>query len=219
MYSFVIDKIVLPLAPSSVTTSIKGRNEIIDLVSDGEVNILRSPALTEISFEILLPGRDDFPAAEYPEGYRSPDIYISILEKLKIQKKPCLFSIVRKFPDGSLVFGSTPMMVSLENYEVIEDAENGFDVIVSVDFKRYKEFGTKQKTIKKEENQTIGVYEEKTRKSTKEMQKNYAVKQGDTLWKICQLELGDGEKYREIAQKNNISNPNVIKPGQVIRLA
>lgn len=53
----------------------------------------------------------------------------------------------------------------------------------------------------------------------KEVQKeeviNYVVKRGDTLWAIASQYLGSGTKYPQIAQENNIPNPNLIYPGQV----
>lgn len=46
----------------------------------------------------------------------------------------------------------------------------------------------------------------------------YTVVKGDNLWNICKTYLGDPYKYSEVALKNNISNPNLIYPGQVLTL-
>ncbi len=46
----------------------------------------------------------------------------------------------------------------------------------------------------------------------------YIVISGDTLWKIAYDYYKDGNKYKEIALKNNIKNPNLIYPGQVLIL-
>ena len=62
-----------------------------------------------------------------------------------------------------------------------------------------------------------------TSKSTKQVEKkvedektvNYVVKRGDTLWAVASKYLGSGTKYTQIAQENNIKNPNLIYPGQV----
>ena len=40
----------------------------------------------------------------------------------------------------------------------------------------------------------------------------------DDLWNIAKRELGDGTKYKEIARKNGINDPNKIYPGQVLKL-
>ena len=61
-----------------------------------------------------------------------------------------------------------------------------------------------------------------TKQVVKEVQKeeviNYVVKRGDTLWAIASQYLGSGTKYPQIAQENNIPNPNLIYPGQVFRI-
>ena len=43
----------------------------------------------------------------------------------------------------------------------------------------------------------------------------YTVKRGDTLYSIA---LDHGQDYRELAQWNNLDNPNVIRIGQVLRV-
>ena len=56
------------------------------------------------------------------------------------------------------------------------------------------------------------------REETKEPAKSYQVKKGDTLWNIAKKELGAGNKYQDIAKLNNLSNPNLIYPGQILKL-
>jgi len=48
----------------------------------------------------------------------------------------------------------------------------------------------------------------------------YTVKPGDTLSKIAKEMLGDGNAYMEIfnANKDQLTDPNKIKPGQVLRI-
>jgi 5'-nucleotidase len=46
----------------------------------------------------------------------------------------------------------------------------------------------------------------------------YVVKEGDTLWDIAARFTGDAHNYRGIAAHNGITNPDLISPGQVIRL-
>ena len=50
------------------------------------------------------------------------------------------------------------------------------------------------------------------------MASTYTVKKGDTLWSIAQEYLGSGAKYKQLAAINNISNPDRIYVGQVIKL-
>ena len=51
--------------------------------------------------------------------------------------------------------------------------------------------------------------------------KTYTVKPGDSLWAIAKQTLGDGGRWREIYNANSGvigSNPNLIYPGQVLRI-
>ena len=48
----------------------------------------------------------------------------------------------------------------------------------------------------------------------------YTVKAGDTLSKIAKEKLGDANAYMEIfnANKDQLTDPNKIKPGQVLKI-
>ncbi|HEX6323292.1 MAG TPA: LysM peptidoglycan-binding domain-containing protein, partial [Vicinamibacterales bacterium] len=50
--------------------------------------------------------------------------------------------------------------------------------------------------------------------------RTYTVKPGDTLSGIAKSELGDGNAYMKIfnANKDQLSDPDKIKPGQVLRM-
>ncbi len=47
----------------------------------------------------------------------------------------------------------------------------------------------------------------------------YTVQKGDSLWKIAQANLGDGNKWTEIAKNNELKNPSVIRTGQELKLS
>jgi len=49
--------------------------------------------------------------------------------------------------------------------------------------------------------------------------RSHTVVEGDTLWAIAEQVLGDGRRYNEIARLNNISNPNMIFPGETLRFS
>ncbi len=50
--------------------------------------------------------------------------------------------------------------------------------------------------------------------------RTYTVKSGDTLSKIAKEHLGDGNAYMKIfeANRDQLKDPDVIKPGQVLKL-
>ncbi|MBI2613214.1 MAG: LysM peptidoglycan-binding domain-containing protein [Candidatus Levybacteria bacterium] len=63
-----------------------------------------------------------------------------------------------------------------------------------------------------------------TQASTQVMENNsingtsYTIKEGDNLWDICVKAYGDGFKWPEIAKANNLENPNLIYPDNVLKL-
>lgn len=50
--------------------------------------------------------------------------------------------------------------------------------------------------------------------------KTYTVKGGDTLSKIAKEQLGDANAYQDIfaANRDQLTDPNTIKPGQVLKI-
>lgn len=190
------------------------------LMNEGEVNILKKPGLTDIDFEILLPNVP-YPFAVYPNGFEPAAFYLAKLEKLKISQEAFPFIVNRMRPDGSLLFDTdNDMLFSLEEYEIEEDAENGFDLNVKISLKQWRPYGTNKIQINNSasKKKSIATVEKQRPTISKQTPKTYTVKQGDTLWAIAKKHLGDGSKYTQIAKINNISNPNIIKVGQVIKL-
>ncbi|MCD8091129.1 MAG: LysM peptidoglycan-binding domain-containing protein [Clostridiales bacterium] len=55
--------------------------------------------------------------------------------------------------------------------------------------------------------------------NNKEIPTTYTVKSGDTLIVICKSQLGDADKWSEIAELNGLENVNKIYVGQVLKLS
>ena len=221
-YIFYLDGILVPITPSSITTKINNKNKVVTLINDGDFNILKEEGLKEFTFDMCLP------AYKYPfaRGVLLPiNYYLNMLSFLKNSQKPFRFIVIREGAVGSSGYNTT-MLVSLENYEIKEDAGNGRDVVVSVTLKEYKNVNS---TLFKYVNigaQAIGTalsvatfISTKTRdSSSKKSQRTYKVKEGDTLYIIAKKELGDANKCNFLKELNKLSSIHDIKPGQVIRL-
>lgn len=209
-YYFYLDKILLPVTPGKLNTKINGNNKSVMLINEGEINILKKAKLTEVSFDALLPNIK-YPFANYKSGFQNSKYYLGEIEKLKKSQKPFQFIVTRALPSGKLLF-DTNLKVALEDYQIKEDAKDGFDVIVTINLKQYKNYGTKtckvngDKISKKQERPSENAPNEK----------NYTIKKGDTLWNVAKKLYGDGEKYKLIyeANKDKIKNPNLVKEGQ-----
>ena len=55
MYFFYLDKCLLPVTPSKLTTKINSANKTITLINEGQVNLLKTAELTDIDFECEIP--------------------------------------------------------------------------------------------------------------------------------------------------------------------
>lgn len=215
-YTVYLSNIPMPVTPSKIETKIKNQNSTLNLIDGSEINIIKPPGLTEFSFELLIP-QVKYPFAAYPDlvaeivndsmlkdseasagtQFVGAQYYLDFLEILKRDQKPFPFKIERYTPDNKKLFETkVEMDVTMEEYSIIEDAANGFDLTIPVRLKQYRPYSAQKEDI------TV-----------------YTVKQGDTLWGICKRFLGDGSKYSQIAKLNDIKNPNLIKVGQVIKLA
>ncbi|WP_313803253.1 LysM domain-containing protein [Cytobacillus sp.] len=219
-YSFLFDDLLFPIPPSKLDMKIKNNNTTITLINEGEVNLLKKAGLTEISFEVLLPNVK-YPFAVYPDGFQPATFYLDKLEKLKIERKPFHFIVSRLKTSGDLLFDND-IKVSLEEYTIKESAEQGFDVVVSIQLKQYREYGTKVVEIKKPTAKSKPVAKTTKQRSTTNAPpppKSHKVVKGDTLWSLCKKYYGKVTKAMtdEIAAKNGIQNPNLIFPGQVIK--
>lgn len=198
--------------PAKLTVKVKNKNKTLILLNEGEINFLRTPGLTEIVVPFTFPMLTG----------RSPDYYLGTLERLKTSKEPTQFILVRCSPDGRTLY-DTNMRVSVEDYNIVEDATKGLDVAVDVNLKQWRSYGTKTATVEQpaESGQAATVTVEKERDaSTAPTAKTYTVKAGDSLWAIAAKYYGKGAEYTKIASANTdkISNPNLIYPGQVLTI-
>lgn len=214
-YYFFMGKTQLPVAPGKMQLKINNKNKTLNLINDGEVNILKTPGLTEVSFEVLLPN-SQYPFANYFTGFKSSEYFLNSFKQLKTTFNSFQFIVCRMSPSYEFLF-DTNLKVALEDYEIIEDADNGLDVLTSIRLKQYKPYATKILNVKDNADGTKTASIEQKRESNKEVAQKYKVIAGQTLFEICKKQLGDGSKWQEIAKINNIVNPNSLDVGQVIK--
>lgn len=202
-YHFFVGDLELPYAPSELSVSIGSNNKTVDLINGSEMNILKSPKLTEIEFTVELPRGRQY---AFANKLISSKTYTDYFEKLMLTKSPTKLVITRPNPSlrrsgiggTSMDFESTVLTVSLEGYELKESADNAYDVSVSLKFKEYVSYGTVKKT-----------YTSNTTKKTVEtvnkpvpQVKTYPIEKGDTLWGISRKFYGTGTKWKTIYNAN-----------------
>ena len=156
-YLMYVEKVLFPITPGKVTTKINGKNKTLTLINEGEVNLIKSPGLTTVEIpELLLPALQDYPFANH-ENENRKDVafhgavyYLNKLEAWKKKKKPVKWKLIRISPDGRTLLWDSSMDVTIEDYEIKEDASNqGLDVVVKLELKQYVYFGAKKLVIKK----------------------------------------------------------------------
>lgn len=228
MYSVYIGSMQLPVPPSEIITKVNNKNETVTLIGQGEINFPRTPGLADFRFRFRIP-LHKYPWVQGP--LLDPDTYLGMLEDYKAQTTPVNFIVIRTGPDGKVINFQTSTEVTVEDYEISESADEGGEPIIDINLKQWRPYSTKVATITTDGTKTtLSVSQNRSTPSAPEMQ--YTVKSGDTLWLIAKSQYGDGEKWKEIYQKNtdaieaaaraagkaSSSNGNLIIPGTVLTL-
>ena len=132
------DVLTFPITPSELKISVGSKNQVITLIGGGDINVLKSPTLVEIEFEARFPMRQ-YPYAREFKDFQS---YYDVFQSLKEDKKSFRFIVVRTTAWGNRTW-DTNLLVALEDFEIVESADEGDDVIVKFKLKQYKEYGVK----------------------------------------------------------------------------
>lgn len=217
MYIFYLGSLIFPVAPESVDIKTNNQNKTLTLINEGEINLLKSRGLQEISFEVLIP-HQKYSFSKYLGGVLPIQHYTEALAAMKATKKPVQFIILRNLKNISGIY-NTNIKVSVEDYNLIDSADKyGEDIGISIKLKEYKDKSNiLMSIVGKVENKTQYLLT-KVRESTKILPKTYTVNPGDTLFTIAKKQLGDGSKAQNLLELNNLSNLIDLTVGQVIRL-
>ena len=145
-YDFYLNKCLLPIAPQKLQIKINNANETLTMIDEGQINILKKAELTDIEFECMIP-QIQYPFATYKGGFKGASYFLDYFEELKTSKEAFQFIVSRVLPSGKILF-STNIKVSMESYTITEQAKEGFDLMVKIKLKQYRDYGTKTVNIK-----------------------------------------------------------------------
>ena len=54
-YKMFLNGLLMPVCPGKVTVKVNGQNKTMNLLNGEEINLLKTPGLSDVSFELLLP--------------------------------------------------------------------------------------------------------------------------------------------------------------------
>lgn len=138
-FQYKDDVIELPITPPELKIKVGSNNEKVSLINGGDINVLKSPTLTEIEFEAR------FPMRQYPYGRQFVDFqhYFDFFQDLKENKKMFRFIVTR------LGDWDTNLLMALEEMTFNESHDEGDDVIIEFSLRQAKEYGVKTLTSEK----------------------------------------------------------------------
>jgi hypothetical protein len=204
-----------PVNPERITCRTGNRILTFDVIALGEISLPRGRVPTRFSFEGFFPGeaRKDDPMVK---SWRSPKELAGLLslwrnEGIKLR----------------LLVTETPI-----NHDVYFDGDGSFqhewqgghgDCWYSLHFIEAREMVLLTETeVRPATTMVASSSAAGSSRPTSPTPKTYTVKSGDTLYAIAKKTLGDGGRWREI-YNNNVDvigkDPNLIRPGQVLRIA
>jgi len=197
---------IFPVLPETLELKRKGRGKSYDVVGIGQVNVIHSRELAEISFQSV------FPAGKFPYNnpvrlkYDSPSQYVDNLCKWQDSRRPCRFIFNGpQFPIN--------LPVSIEQFDRWEEGGSPGDIHFRLTLKEYV-FHAPKKAGAPEDAKGAARPDERIRPDT------YTMRSGDTLIGIARKLYGSSEKWRDIQALNAIPDAKLrsLPVGLVLRL-
>ena len=199
-----------PVLPEEVEIKESGNNKSHILQNIGEItviNTIKAPTLKVESFFPINSG--PYVTSKY---LLKPNEYIEKIKRWRDTGKPVRLVITGTSVDLSWA-------CTIEDFSYKEKAGAVGDIEYIISFKEYRWFKVKKvEIVSDSKTSQPAIAKMEQRPVEKEIPKTYTVQTGDTLCSISKKCLGDSGKYKEIAKKNNIANPSLIYPGQVLQL-
>ncbi|MBJ9987399.1 MULTISPECIES: LysM peptidoglycan-binding domain-containing protein [Paenibacillus] len=195
----------LPVNPEQISVKTSHGYEDVQVTQLGEYTVIGEALLKEYSLASFFP-RDYHPGFCEYEDIHDPWETVEMIEKWIKSRRPVRLDIT-----GTKIKG----LVTIRSFQYTERAGNPGDVFYELELKEYAEVRFRQVETTGSGQATIISGEQ--RPDARVRPAAYVVVPGDTLWKISQRTLGNGDRWREIYAANETvigKNPNRIVPGQ-----
>lgn len=202
------EKIQFPVLPETFEVSFGNTNKTVDISGLGEIVILQDRAAIEVSWDSF------FPATKFPgvqvDSLTPPKTLLKTICERKSSDKPV--HIILTGTDVNF-------FAAIQSIQPSEEGGDPDSIYYKIKLKEYREVKVRQVQVNIT-TKVATVSSQATRTDNRVQEKTYTVKSGDCLWNIAKSLLGSGSRYTEIynLNKEKIKNPNLIYPGQVLRI-
>lgn len=189
---------LLPVNPAKIEISESGNGKTYTIAQLGEINVIKAPQLTEISFE------SEFPGQPYPYvvgDLREPSYYVGLINGWRATKRPIRFVLT----GGAIDIN---MAVSIEKFNWEERAGEEGDISYSLSLKKYVFYAARKASVGKSLDQKPAIVQKSAppRPNEKQPPKTYKLAPGENLWTVAKKTLGDGARAKEIQKLNGLTD-------------
>lgn len=200
----------VPVFPDEIKISCGSQNETVKISGLGECTIIQEPAAKTYTWSSWFPATKD-PTWSHPNVW-DPKRYVDDLSKWKDSGKPMRFILKSNSWNINVA-------VTIEQFDISEKAGDVDTIYYTIQLREYRFIKPRKieekKSTKAPTDKTLVVSTKPQRESARTAAKEYRVKSGDTLSIIGRRE---GIPWRDIAAKNGIKAPYIIRVGQVLKL-
>lgn len=194
-------ELTMPVTPSSYPMAAGRVVERLDMAETGQIALPGLLSLLNEPLEVMLP------AQLYPfctaGAVADPDYYLELLTDWSREGYVCRYIVA-----GTAI--NIPVLLGPVEYEERDGANDVYAKISLYEYRYLEEVQVEQATQNSSRPaETAGL---------PTMADSYTVVKGDSLWAICKKFYGDGSLAYKLATANELSNPNLIYPGQVLAL-
>lgn len=127
--------VALPVNPEELMLQRDGNNETLEIVSLGEINMLKAAKLASISFECFFPPNADASYVSTKGDFRSPNFYIDFIESIRNAKKPCRFIVSET---------RINLLASIETFDFGIKAGPAGEIYYALGLKEFANYGVKE---------------------------------------------------------------------------
>lgn len=128
----------IPVNPELIEVSMDGNNNSTEIITLGEITVIKKRKLSTIKWSSFFPYEDWFPGIRTKGQFESKDFYLQFIEKVRADCKPCRLVVTG--------IGLTTL-VSIESFNYQHQAGDHEDCYYDIELKEYKDYAVSKISI------------------------------------------------------------------------